>query len=81
MELYLSGSITNDKYTQMEEQGVLFLLQTFYEMKSWKEEKVKEVYTKDFGWIAKNESLIIEAENKEGAYFEASAKGTVLFVK
>lgn len=40
MELYLSGSMTNDEYTQMEEQGVLFLLQTFYEMKSWKEEKV-----------------------------------------
>ena len=41
MELYLSGSITNDDYNQMEEQGVLFLLQTFYEMKSWKEEKIK----------------------------------------
>lgn len=41
MELYLSGSLKNDDYNQMEEQGVLFLLQTFYEMKSWKEEKIK----------------------------------------
>lgn len=42
MELYLSGSKQNDEYNQMEEQGILFLLQTFYEMKSWKEEKNKE---------------------------------------
>lgn len=41
MELYLSGTIKNDEYNQMEEQGILFLLQTFYEMKSWKEEKIK----------------------------------------
>lgn len=41
MELYLSGSITNDEWNQLEEQGILFLLQTFYEMKSWKEEKIK----------------------------------------
>lgn len=50
-------------------------------MKTFEVKITKEVYTKDFGWIVKNESLIIEAENKQEAYFEASAKGTVLFVK
>lgn len=45
MELYLSGSITNDEWNQLEEQGVLFLLQTFYEMQSWKEEKIKRALT------------------------------------
>lgn len=50
-------------------------------MKTFEVKITKEVYTKDFGWIVKNESLIIETENKEDAYFEASAKGTVLFVK
>ena len=50
-------------------------------MKTFEVKITKEVYTKDFGWVVKNESLIIEAENKEDAYFEASAKGTVLFVK
>lgn len=43
-------------------------------MKTFEVKITKEVYTKDFGWIVKNESLIIEAENKEDAYFEASAK-------
>lgn len=50
-------------------------------MKTFEVKITKEVYTKDFGWIVKNESLTIEAENKEDAYFVASAKGTVLFVK
>ena len=50
-------------------------------MKTFEVKITKEVYTKGFGWVVKNESLIIEAENKEDAYFEASAKGTVLFVK
>ena len=50
-------------------------------MKTFEVKITKEVYTKDFGWVVKNESLIIEAENKEDAYFEASTKGTVLFVK
>lgn len=51
------------------------------DMKTFEVKITKEVYTKDFGWVVKNESLIIEAENKENAYFEASSKGTVLFVK
>lgn len=51
------------------------------DMKTFEVKITKEVYTKDFGWVVKNESLIIEAENKEDAYFKASAKGTVLFVK
>ena len=50
-------------------------------MRTFEVKITNEVYTKDFGWVVKNESLIIEAENKEDAYFEASAKGTVLFVK
>ena len=50
-------------------------------MKTFEVKITKEVYTKDFSWVVKNESLIIEAENKEDAYFKASAKGTVLFVK
>lgn len=43
MELYLSGSITNDEFKRLKEWGCLFLLQTFYEMKQWKEDKVKKV--------------------------------------
>ena len=51
------------------------------DMKTFEVKITKEVYTKDLGWVVKNEILIIEAENKEYAYFKASAKGTVLFVK
>lgn len=43
-------------------------------MKTFEVKITKEVYIKDFGWIVKSKSLIIEAENKEDAYSEASAK-------
>ena len=42
MELYLSGSITNDEWEQLKVHDCLFLLQTFYEMKTWKTDKMKK---------------------------------------
>lgn len=43
MELYLSGSLTADEIDKLENFGCLFLLQTFYEMRKWKHEKVIKV--------------------------------------
>lgn len=43
MELYLSGSITNDELEQLKTHNCIFLLQTFYEMKKWKTDKIKKV--------------------------------------
>lgn len=42
MELYLSGSITSDEWQQLKKYDCLFLLQTFYEMKTWKEHKIQK---------------------------------------
>lgn len=43
MELYLSGSFDNHNIKNLEEYEVLFLLQTFYEMRDWTEEKVNKI--------------------------------------
>lgn len=42
MELYLSGSVTNDVWKHLKIYDCLFLLQTFYEMKTWKADKIEK---------------------------------------
>lgn len=43
MELYLSGSYTVVEEEYLRSFGCLFLLNTFYDMKSWKEQKIKQL--------------------------------------
>lgn len=43
MELYLSGSLSEHNIKSFEEHSILFLLQTFYEMRTWTADKVKRI--------------------------------------
>ena len=42
MKIYLAGSITKQSLEQMKQQKNKYLLQTFYDMRSWKDEKIEE---------------------------------------
>lgn len=43
MELYLSGSYTDKEKEYLKEYGCLFLLNTFFNMRTWKENKIIEL--------------------------------------
>lgn len=41
IELYLGGSINIDNEKKFKDNSILFLLQTYYEMKQWKDSKIR----------------------------------------